>query len=69
MTKVRRFFHRAFFWTYERGSFPWDLCCLFIIAIIFLTPGDFLMKYTGRPLNPDQIRDLVVSWLGSLFGG
>lgn len=69
MRMIGRFLSRAFFWTYERGSFPWDLCCLFIIAIIFSTPADFLTEYSQRPLGPDQIHDLVVAWLASLLTG
>ena len=30
---------RVLFWTYQRGSWQYDLMCLAIILFIFLTPG------------------------------
>lgn len=29
---------RVLFWTYERGSLPYDIACGLILAFIFLTP-------------------------------
>ena len=34
-----RVISRALFWTYQRGSWQYDLLCLVIILFIFLTPG------------------------------
>jgi hypothetical protein len=59
MIKILRFFKRVLYWTYSRGSWQWDLMCLFIIAVIFTTPKDFLHQYTRRPLNPAQIRQIL----------
>ncbi|HEV2177540.1 MAG TPA: hypothetical protein VGW33_10140 [Terriglobia bacterium] len=36
--KVRLFFRRAVFWSYERGSWQYDIICAVILAFIFLTP-------------------------------
>jgi len=67
MNAVRHFFYQAFFWTYERGTWPWDLHCLVIILIIFSTPKDFLMSYSHRALSPDQIATILKSFLVSFF--
>lgn len=67
MNALRNFFARALFWTYSRGSWQWDLCCLFIICIIFSTPKDFLLSHTHRSLTPDQIETIVRSFFSSLF--
>jgi len=62
MNPVGRFFRNIFYWTYERGSWQWDVSCLFFVLVIFTTPGDFLQNYTSNPLSPDQIRHLL--WPG-----
>jgi hypothetical protein len=31
---------RQLLWTYERGSFQWDIMCLLILAFLFLIPRD-----------------------------
>jgi hypothetical protein len=31
-------------WNYERGTWPYDLLCLLIIAFIFLTPNEWFRK-------------------------
>ena len=41
-----------FFWTYERGSFHYDVMVTLILAFIFITP--FLWNYGDRP-QPDAI--------------
>ena len=41
MNRLKYFFYRAFFWTYERGSWQYDLLCLLIVAAVFLVPSRF----------------------------
>lgn len=36
---VGRFFVRSIFWTYQRGSWQYDVICVVILAFIFLTPA------------------------------
>lgn len=36
--KVKLVLARAVFWTYERGSWQYDIICAVILAFIFLTP-------------------------------
>ncbi len=67
MSWLGRFLYRVFFWTYDRGSWQWDLSCLFFLLVIFTTPRDFLMDFSNNPMTPDQIRSLVANFLRSLF--
>lgn len=60
---MRTLLRAIFYWTYERGSWQWDLSCLFFLLVIFTTPHDFLENFTRHPLSPDQIRSI----LGSIF--
>lgn len=64
---VLRFFHRVFFWNYERGSWQWDLSCLFFLFVIFTTPPDFLQEFTRHRLAPREIHSILVAWLSALF--
>src|SRR5690349_5511362 len=41
-TGVRGFFNRAFFWTDERATLPYDLWVIAILAFVWLTPPDWL---------------------------
>ncbi|HEX5234190.1 MAG TPA: hypothetical protein VFW25_02555 [Silvibacterium sp.] len=41
-----------FFWTYERGSFHYDVMVTLILAFLFVTP--FLWNYGDRP-QPDKL--------------
>jgi hypothetical protein len=37
-TKAKLVMKRAIFWSYERGSWQYDVICVMILAFIFLTP-------------------------------
>src|SRR5437762_1733394 len=41
-TGVAGFFNRAFFWTDERATIPYDLWVIAILAFVWLTPPDWL---------------------------
>jgi CDP-diacylglycerol---glycerol-3-phosphate 3-phosphatidyltransferase len=44
---ITRVFWRAFFWRDERGSLPYDLWVIAILAFIWLTPPDWLRDPTA----------------------
>ena len=54
---VRGVFNRAFFWTDERATLPYDLWVIAILAFVWLTPPDWL----GDPMasGPGFIQSLV----------
>jgi ABC-type glycerol-3-phosphate transport system permease component len=39
---VRGFFNRAFFWTDERATIPYDLWVIAILSFVWLTPPEWL---------------------------
>ena len=39
MTSPGSFFSRVFFWSYERGSWQYDLAVIAIVIFVLLTPG------------------------------
>lgn len=39
--KVKLIVARSFFWSYERGSWQYDLICAVILAFIFITPSSW----------------------------
>ncbi len=42
---------RILFWTYDRGSWQYDILCGFILAFIFLTPKGV---FDGSALSREQ---------------
>ena len=38
-SRVKLVLKRAIFWSYERGSWQYDIICVLILAFIFLTPA------------------------------
>src|SRR5438045_1228165 len=53
---IRGVFNRAFFWTDERTTIPYDLWVIAILAFVWLTPPDWL----GDPMTHDRG---LVAWL------
>jgi hypothetical protein len=45
-----RILKNYFFWTYQRGTFHYDIMVTLILAFIFITP--FLWNYGDRPEPP-----------------
>lgn len=46
------------FWTYQRGSIPYDIMVTLILAFIFVTPH--LWHYGDQPQLPQQTRRSIV---------
>ena len=44
--KIKLFFTRSIFWSYERGSWQYDVICAVILAFILLTPRSW---FQDRP--------------------
>jgi hypothetical protein len=42
--KIKLVIHRAFFWSYERGSWQYDVIVAAILAFIFLTPRSWYQR-------------------------
>jgi hypothetical protein len=39
--KLKQIASRSFFWSYERGSWQYDIICAVILGFIFVTPGSW----------------------------
>jgi hypothetical protein len=53
---------RAFFWTYERATWQYDLWVIAILAFVWLTPPDWL----GDPMaHGPGVIGLILRMLGS----
>jgi len=50
--QVGRILRNYFYWTYERGSFHYDVMVTLILAFIFITP--LVWNYGDRP-QPDKV--------------
>ncbi len=66
MKAIKNFLGAVFYWTYDRGSWQWDISCLVFIMIIFATPQGFFEHYSNNPLTPDQIRSAVKHFFSTL---
>jgi CDP-diacylglycerol--glycerol-3-phosphate 3-phosphatidyltransferase len=53
---VQGFFNRAFFWTDERTTLPYDAWVIAILAFVWLTPPDWLN-------DPTASGDGLIAWL------
>jgi hypothetical protein len=53
---LKGIFNRAFFWTDERATLPYDLWVIAILAFVWLVPPDWL----GDPMAHDQG---LVAWI------
>jgi hypothetical protein len=57
---VRGFFNRAFYWTDERTTIPYDLWVVAILAFVWLTPPEWLGDPTASgPGLIGIIRDIL----------
>jgi len=55
---VKGIFNRAFFWTDERATLPYDVWVIAILAFVWLVPPDWL----GDPMAHDGG---LIAWIGS----
>lgn len=50
----------AFYWTYERASWQYDVMVIAILAFVWLTPPDWLGDPTASGMGP-------IGWILGLF--
>ena len=49
--------YRGLFWTYERGTWQYDIMVILILAFIFLTPRSW---FHDKPVSPLPAADVVL---------
>ena len=62
MAGIGQFFYRTFFWSYERGSWQYDVAVILILAFVF-TPKSWFhdQPQVGLPVNSTQVELLSKS--------
>jgi len=56
MPGIGRFFYRTFFWSYERGSWQYDIAVILILFFVFSPKGWFHdQPQVGLPVNSTQV--------------
>jgi hypothetical protein len=58
MAGLRRVLQRTFFWSYERGSWQYDLAVIAILIFVLLTPRSWIndQPQVGMPAGPEQAK-------------
>jgi hypothetical protein len=60
MAGLGSIFKRAFFWTYERGSWQYDVAVVLIVIFVLLTPAKWFhdQPEVGAPASPSQVEQV-----------
>ena len=56
LRKLGAAIYRGFFWTYERGTWQYDIMVALILAFVFLTPRHW---FRDQPESPPAVSDVV----------
>jgi len=65
MAGIGHFFYRTFFWSYERGSWQYDIAVILILFFVFSPKSWFHdQPQVGLPVNSTQVE--LVSKLGDV---
>ncbi|HKP87509.1 MAG TPA: hypothetical protein VJZ26_15510 [Blastocatellia bacterium] len=52
---------KVLFWSYERGSWQYDVMCVLILAFIFFAPNNFFYSYRSSAAETEIARPLVIT--------
>lgn len=57
MPSLGQILSRTFFWSYERGTWPYDLAVILILVFVLLTPRNWFRDQPepGGPASPGQV--------------
>ncbi len=58
MTSLRRILSKTFFWSYERGTWQYDVAVILILVFVLLTPRNWFrdLPEGGEPAAPGQVQ-------------
>ena len=57
LRKLGAAIYRGFFWTYERGTWQYDIMVILILAFVFLTPRPW---FHDQPASPPAVSGVVL---------
>jgi hypothetical protein len=62
MASVGQILSRTFFWTYERGTWQYDLAVILILIFVLATPMPWFQEQpqTGLAPSPGEVQHLVI---------
>ena len=65
MAGIGQFLYRTFFWSYERGTWQYDVAVILILVFVLLTPRNLFhdKPQSGAPVSPGQVQ--LISQEGS----
>ena len=65
MASLGQILSRTFFWSYERGTWQYDLAVILILVFVLLTPRNWFRDQpeSGGPVSPGQV--LLISKEGN----
>jgi hypothetical protein len=66
MASPGQFFSRIFFWSYERGSWQYDLAVIAILIFVLLTPGRWFHDQPTREISNSAAQVELVKESGNL---
>ena len=63
MAGLGRILSRTFFWSYERGTWQYDLAVIVILIFVLLTPPKWIkdQPQVGDPVGPEHVQLLIDS--------
>jgi|SRR3990172_3212545 len=59
--------YRGFFWTYERGSWQYDIMVVCILIFVLLTPRDWFRDRPPAPRTPADVVLLLSDQTGKVY--
>jgi hypothetical protein len=65
MSSPSQFFSRIFFWSYERGSWQYDLAVIAILIFVLLTPGRWFHDQPTREVPTSSVQIELLSESGN----
>jgi hypothetical protein len=63
MASLQKILGRIFFWSYERGTWQYDIAVVVILIFVLLTPRGWFrdQPQVGMPAAPEQVQLVLVS--------
>jgi hypothetical protein len=63
MAGIRQIFSRTFFWSYERGTWQYDVAVVLVLIFVLLTPRGWFrdQPQVGMPVASEQIQLVLFS--------
>ena len=58
MASVRQILSKTFLWSYERGTWQYDVAVILILVLVLLTPRNWFrdQPQSGAPVSPGQVQ-------------